>query len=189
MALGPKVGRRCARGCSRCCRTAPRARPCRRCAAALTPQVAVEYTLPVRGQLQHRLLHLIHHARNVGQFIRPDSRSRPTSSGCHCLPRQASSVVVKRHGLPPAWGQALPPGASAPVHGPARGWTTSWKMAIYVGRAMRWASPLPLARAERHIFGMGLLNDWSARDHQFWEMAPLAVSGQELLHQCLTPGW
>jgi fumarylacetoacetase len=38
---------------------------------------------------------------------------------------------------------------------------------------MRMGAPIPLAQAEQHIFGLCLLNDWSARDIQFWEMAPL----------------
>ncbi len=44
---------------------------------------------------------------------------------------------------------------------------------MYVGQGNALGEPVPLAQAEGHIFGMGLLNDWSARDHQFWEMAPL----------------
>jgi fumarylacetoacetase len=46
-------------------------------------------------------------------------------------------------------------------------------MAIYVGQDNDWGQAVPMAQAESHIFGMGLLNDWSARDIQFWEMAPL----------------
>jgi fumarylacetoacetase len=46
-------------------------------------------------------------------------------------------------------------------------------LAIYVGKSNRLGQPVSVSDAEQHIFGIGLLNDWSARDIQFWEMAPL----------------
>jgi 2-keto-4-pentenoate hydratase/2-oxohepta-3-ene-1,7-dioic acid hydratase in catechol pathway len=47
------------------------------------------------------------------------------------------------------------------------------EMAIYVGQDNAGGSPVSMAQAELHIFGIGLLNEWSARDIQFWEMALL----------------
>ena len=70
-------------------------------------------------------------------------------------------------------GQALPPGAKAPVYGPCSRLDFELEMGFYIGPGNALGTPIPLDQAEDHIFGMCLLNDWSARDHQFWEMAPL----------------
>jgi fumarylacetoacetase len=70
-------------------------------------------------------------------------------------------------------GQALPPGAKAPVYGPCARLDYELELAIYIGKGNAAGEQIPLAKAEQHIFGIGLLNDWSARDIQFWEMAPL----------------
>jgi 2-keto-4-pentenoate hydratase/2-oxohepta-3-ene-1,7-dioic acid hydratase in catechol pathway len=60
------------------------------------------------------------------------------------------------------------------------------EMAIYVGQDNAWGSPVSMAQAELYIFGMGLLNDWSARDIQFWEMAPIGpFQGKKLCHFAL----
>ena len=70
-------------------------------------------------------------------------------------------------------GQALPPGAQAPVYGPCHRLDFELEMGFFVGPGNALGQPVPLRQASEHIFGMCLLNDWSARDHQFWEMAPL----------------
>ena len=70
-------------------------------------------------------------------------------------------------------GQALPPGAAAPVYTPCTRLDYELEMGFFIGPGNALGRPVPLADAEQHIFGMCLLNDWSARDHQFWEMAPL----------------
>jgi fumarylacetoacetase len=107
-------------------------------------------------------------------MIRPD---RPLSPNFQWLPiayhGRASSVVVSGTDFHRPMGQALAPGAAAPVYGPCARLDFELEMAIYVGRGNALGEQVPLAQAEEHIFGMGLLNDWSARDHQFWEMAPL----------------
>src|SRR5690606_36096885 len=70
-------------------------------------------------------------------------------------------------------GQAMPPGAKAPVYGPCTRLDYELELGFYIGPGNRMGEPIALEQAEDHVFGMGLLNDWSARDHQFWEMAPL----------------
>ena len=47
------------------------------------------------------------------------------------------------------------------------------EVAIWIGPGNNWGQPIPLAKAEEHFFGLGLLNDWSARDLQKWEYQPL----------------
>ncbi|MBW7833604.1 MAG: fumarylacetoacetase [Simplicispira suum] len=140
----------------------------------LTPQVAVQYTVPVQVHNYTDFYTSIHHARNVGRLIRPD---QPLSPNFQWLPiayhGRASSVVVSGTDFHRPMGQALPQGASAPVYGACARLDFELEMAIYVGQGNALGEQVPLAQAEEHIFGMGLLNDWSARDHQFWEMAPL----------------
>lgn len=142
--------------------------------ACLVPQTAVSYALPVKVHNYTDFYTSIHHARNVGRVIRPDN---PLSPNFVWLPiayhGRASSVVVSGTDFHRPMGQALPPGAPAPVHGPCLRLDFELEMAIYVGPGNAQGQPIVLAEAEQHIFGMGLLNDWSARDHQFWEMNPL----------------
>lgn len=140
----------------------------------LTPQVAVQYTVPVQVHNYTDFYTSIHHARSVGRLIRPD---QPLSPNFQWLPiayhGRASSVVVSGTDFHRPMGQALPQGASAPVYGACARLDFELEMAIYVGQGNALGEQVPLAEAEEHLFGMGLLNDWSARDHQFWEMAPL----------------
>ncbi|ODS68323.1 MAG: fumarylacetoacetase, partial [Bordetella sp. SCN 67-23] len=140
----------------------------------LSPQVAVQYALPVRVANYTDFYTSIHHARNVGHMIRPD---QPLSPNFQWLPiayhGRASSVVPSGTDFHRPLGQAFPAGASAPVFGPCARLDFELEMVAYVGRGNALGERVPLAQAEEHIFGMGLLNDWSARDHQFWEMAPL----------------
>jgi fumarylacetoacetase len=67
----------------------------------------------------------------------------------------------------------MAPGAKAPVYGPCARLDYELEMGIFIGTGNTRGDTIPLAQAEQHVFGMCLLNDWSARDIQFWEMAPL----------------
>jgi fumarylacetoacetase len=142
--------------------------------SCLTPQAAAQYALPVRVANYTDFYTSIHHARNVGHMIRPD---QPLSPNFQWLPiayhGRASSVVPSGTDFHRPLGQAFPAGAAAPVFGPCARLDFELEMVAYVGRGNALGERVPLAQAEEHIFGMGLLNDWSARDHQFWEMAPL----------------
>ncbi|MBO9645653.1 MAG: fumarylacetoacetate hydrolase family protein, partial [Pseudacidovorax sp.] len=86
---------------------------------------------------------------------------------------RASSVVPSGTTFHRPMGQAMAPGASAPQYGPCRRLDYELEMGFYVGPGNAQGRPIGIGEAESHIFGMCLLNDWSARDHQFWEMAPL----------------
>jgi fumarylacetoacetase len=86
---------------------------------------------------------------------------------------RASSVVISGTPFHRPMGQAMPAGAQAPVYGASLRLDYELEMGIYIGAGNTQGQPIPLSEAESHIFGMCLLNDWSARDHQFWEMNPL----------------
>jgi fumarylacetoacetase len=142
--------------------------------ACLVPQSAVEHSVPTRIGDYTDFYTSIHHARNVGRVIRPDD---PLTPNFQWIPiayhGRASSVVISGTPFHRPHGQAMAPGASAPVYGPCRRLDYELEMGFYVGPGNALGKPIPIAEAEQHIFGMCLLNDWSARDHQFWEMAPL----------------
>lgn len=142
--------------------------------ACLVPRHAIELTLPSRIGDYTDFYTSIHHARNVGRVIRPDD---PLTPNFQWLPiayhGRASSVVISGTPFHRPMGQAMLPGSPSPVYGPCARLDYELEMGFYVGPGNALGRRVPLEQAENHIFGMCLLNDWSARDHQFWEMAPL----------------
>ena len=174
MAMGPEASRALRHGLFALLKHGAEGEAVDALRGCLTPQLAVQYTVPVQVHNYTDFYTSIHHARNVGHMIRPD---QPLSPNFQWLPiayhGRASSVVVSGTDFHRPMGQALPAGATTPVYGPCARLDFELEMAIYVGRGNALGDAVPLAQAEEHIFGLGLLNDWSARDHQFWEMAPL----------------
>ena len=70
-------------------------------------------------------------------------------------------------------GQTMAPGAAAPVYGPCARLDYELELGIYIGQGNAAGEPFRSTAPKTHVFGICLLNDWSARDIQFWEMAPL----------------
>lgn len=62
---------------------------------------------------------------------------------------------------------------SEPTYGPTRRLDFELEMGYYVSKPVPWGESMPIAEAQEHIFGFCLLNDWSARDHQLFEMRPV----------------
>ncbi len=116
----------------------------------------------------------VHHATNVGSMFRPDNPLLPNYKhvpiGYH---GRASSIVVSGTPVRRPWGQTMPEGAAQPVFGPCKRLDYELEVGCYIGRGNALGEPLPIAQAEEHIFGLCLLNDWSARDVQAWEYQPL----------------
>jgi fumarylacetoacetase len=141
----------------------------------LVPQAGARYRVPSQVANYTDFYTSIHHARNVGRIARPDAD--PLTANFQWLPiayhGRASSVVISGTPFHRPMGQAMPPGAKAPLYGPCARLDFELEMGFYIGHGNAMGQPVPLAQAEDQIFGMCLLNDWSARDHQFWEMAPL----------------
>ena len=116
-----------------------------------------------------------HHSHNVGTMLRgaenalmPNWKWLPV--GYH---GRASSIVTNGAEVRRPHGQTKPPDASAPVFGPSRSLDYELEMAFFIGPGNTLGEPVPINRAEEHIFGMVLMNDWSARDVQAWEYQPL----------------
>ncbi|QHW34827.1 fumarylacetoacetase [Paenibacillus rhizovicinus] len=115
------------------------------------------------------------HATNVGTLFRgkdnalmPNWRHLPV--GYH---GRASSVVVSGTEVRRPQGQLKPPDAAAPVFGPSRQLDFELEMGWLIGAGNEQGRPIPIAEAEDHLFGLVLVNDWSARDIQAWEYQPL----------------
>lgn len=142
----------------------------------LVPQADVEHALPAQVGNYTDFYTSIHHALNVGRLIFPDN---PLTPNFQWLPiayhGRASSLRVGQpgFGFHRPCGQAMPPGAAAPVYTPCTRLDFELEMGFFIGPGNELGAPIALKDAEDHIAGMCLLNDWSARDHQFWEMAPL----------------
>jgi fumarylacetoacetase len=116
----------------------------------------------------------VHHATNVGRLFRPDNPLLPNYKyvpiGYH---GRASSIVVSGTPVRRPVGQVKPADANAPVVRPTRLLDYEAETGVYVGQGNPLGTPVPLRAAEEHLFGMCLLNDWSARDVQAWEYQPL----------------
>jgi fumarylacetoacetase len=115
------------------------------------------------------------HATNVGAMLRgPENALMP--NWLH-LPvayhGRASSVVVSGTDLYRPKGQGKPADAPAPLFGPSRSLDFELEMGFFIGPGNELGRPIPVAQAPEHIFGMVLVNDWSARDIQAWEYQPL----------------
>ncbi len=116
-----------------------------------------------------------HHATNVGRIFRPDSE--PLTPNWKHLPigyhGRAGTVVVSGTDVVRPSGQRKPPSESAPVFGPSGRLDIEAELGFVVGGATRLGEAVSVAQAEEHLFGVVLLNDWSARDLQAWEYVPL----------------
>lgn len=116
----------------------------------------------------------IHHAFNVGSLLRPDQPLMPNYKwipiGYH---GRASSVVLSGHPVRRPRGQTKAPDAAEPSFGPTRLLDYELEVGILVGQANELGWPTPIDESESRIFGLCLLNDWSARDLQGWEYQPL----------------
>ncbi|MER1967705.1 fumarylacetoacetase [Castellaniella sp. GW247-6E4] len=116
----------------------------------------------------------IHHATNAGKIFRPDNPLYPNFTrlpvGYH---GRASSIVASGHPCRRPWGQQRRPEAAEPVFAPSTKLDFELELAIFVGPGNAPGEPIPMASAEQHVFGVCLLNDWSARDIQAWEYQPL----------------
>ncbi len=139
----------------------------------LHPQSQVEMKLPAQIGDYTDFYASIHHATNVGSMFRPDNPLLPNYKyvpiGYH---GRASSIVVSGTPFHRPCGQ-LKDGDEPPRYGASRRLDYEMEVAFYVGRGNPPGVPIPIEQAEEHIFGLSLLNDWSARDIQAWEYQPL----------------
>jgi fumarylacetoacetase len=115
------------------------------------------------------------HASNVGKIFRPDSPGLPPNwkhlpIGYH---GRAGTVVVSGTDVVRPSGQRRPPQDELPQFGPSARLDIECEVGFVVGRATDLGSPVAVNAARDALFGVVLLNDWSARDIQAWEYVPL----------------
>jgi fumarylacetoacetase len=115
------------------------------------------------------------HATNLGRLLRPGDE--PLLPNWRHLPvgyhGRAGTVVVSGTDIVRPRGQYLPPGTAAPAFGPTSRLDIELELGFVIGTPSRLGTPVPVGEALAHVFGVVLLNDWSARDLQAWEYRPL----------------
>ena len=115
------------------------------------------------------------HASNVGRIFRPDAE--PLLPNWRHLPigyhGRAGTVVVSGTPVTRPCGQRRPPGAEAPTFGPSARLDIEAEVGFVIGVGSRLGEPIPIDDFADHVFGVVLVNDWSARDIQAWEYQPL----------------
>ena len=143
-------------------------------APCLVAQSALEFSLPCTIGDYTDFYTGIHHATTVGKLFRPDNPLLPNYQwvpiGYH---GRASSVGVSGQTVRRPLGQTMPPGSTTPQFGPCKRLDYELELGLLVGTANALGEPVSMDAAESHLFGVVLLNDWSARDVQAWEYQPL----------------
>ena len=140
----------------------------------LVAQVDVTMRLPARIGDYTDFYSSIFHATNVGKMLRPDNPLMPNYKHIPIAYHgRASSIVPSGEICKRPVGQTKAPDAEAPSFGPSMAFDYETEMGFFVGPGNPMGQPVSIVEAEDHIFGLCILNDWSARDIQAWEYQPL----------------
>lgn len=142
---------------------------------ALYSRDSVELHLPVDVGDYTDFYSSEHHARNVGTMFRgPENALNPNWKhlpvGYH---GRASSIILSGEEVRRPCGQTRPNDDEPPVYGPSRLLDFELEVGFFTGPGNARETPIPIDEASEHIFGLCLVNDWSARDIQGWEYVPL----------------
>jgi fumarylacetoacetase len=142
---------------------------------ALVPMKGARLLKPVEPGNYTDFYASIHHATNVGRIFRPEQPLLPNYKfvpiGYH---GRASSLVVSGTGVRRPSGQTKPAATGGqPGFGPTAFLDYEVEVGMYIGTGNRLGEPISIGSATEHIFGVTLVNDWSARDIQAWEYQPL----------------
>ncbi|HEY2677161.1 MAG TPA: fumarylacetoacetase [Steroidobacteraceae bacterium] len=173
MQLGPKTWRALRRslfeGLTRGSALEPKLREC------LVPQHEASYALPALIGDYTDFYISVYHATAIGKLFRPDNPLLPNYKwipiGYH---GRSSSIGVSGQSFPRPRGQkSAAAGAAAPIVGTSARLDYELEMGIFIGAGNAPGTAISMETADDHIFGMCLLNDWSARDLQAWEYQPL----------------
>ena len=142
---------------------------------SLFPRLGIEMLLPARVGDYTDFYSSLHHATNMGAMFRdpanpllPNWRHMPVGYN-----GRTSSIVVSGTPVRRPCGQMKPDDAEAPVYGPSRVLDIELEVGFFAGPGNELGSPISLGQSRDHIFGLVLVNDWSARDIQRWEYVPL----------------
>lgn len=149
-----------------------------RARACLVPMKDAEMGMPAAIGDFSDFFSSVYHATNTGSMFRPDNPLLPNYKHVPIAYHgRASSVRVGSLAAPQEFprplGQMKPADAPAPLFGPCRRLDYELEVGIWIGRGNPMGSRIGIGDAEAHVFGLNLLNDWSARDVQAWEYQPL----------------
>jgi len=174
MALGPDVWSSLRKQLTALLNVEAEAHVQERVSRQLVPIRDVEMQLPAQVGDYTDFYASVHHATRVGKLFRPDNPLLPNYKfvpiGYH---GRASSIVVSGTDIRRPSGQTKAANSLEPVFGPSRSLDYELEVGIFVGPGNAIGEPVPIAEAEQHVFGLCLVNDWSARDIQSWEYQPL----------------
>jgi fumarylacetoacetase len=172
MALGPDAWSSLRGALSRLLRKEAKEAPDLR--AVLVPQRAAEFRVPADIGDYTDFYASIHHATAVGALFRPDNPLLPNYKWVPIAYHgRASSIRVSGSDLRRPRGQVRPVPTEDPTLAPTRRLDYELEVGMYIGIGNALGEPIAIDDAERHLFGLCLLNDWSARDVQAWEYQPL----------------
>ncbi len=140
----------------------------------LVPKSSAEMLLPATIGDYTDFYASVYHATNVGGMFRPDNPLLPNYKYVPVASHgRASSVVVSGTPIRRPCGQAKDDNAKKPTFAPSRRLDYELEVGFFVGPGNPFGEPIRISDAQRHIFGLCLVNDWSARDIQRWEYQPL----------------
>jgi fumarylacetoacetase len=139
----------------------------------LVPQSEAQMVMPCTVGDYTDFYASIYHATSVGKLFRPDNPLLPNYKwvpiGYH---GRSSTIDVSGRVIPRPSGQIKPP-EGPPVFGPCQRLDFELEVGFFLGAGNPSGLPIGMTEAEDHLFGLCLLNDWSARDIQSWEYQPL----------------
>jgi fumarylacetoacetase len=145
-----------------------------RTAKNLIPRKGAEMLLPCTIGDYTDFYASLQHATNVGSMFRPDNPLLPNYKyvpiGYH---GRASSIVVSGTPFRRPKGQLRDDANEQPVYAASRRLDYEMEIGALIGRGNALGEPIAAASADEHLFGLCLINDWSARDIQTWEYQPL----------------
>ena len=143
--------------------------------AALRPLAEVRLGLPIEVGDYVDFYANEHHATNAGRIFRPDSE--PLTPNWKHLPigyhGRSGTVLASGTPIVRPHGQRRTSSGPGPAFGPTRRLDIEAEVGFVVGVGSRLGEPVPVAEFAEHVFGVCLVNDWSARDVQAWESTPL----------------
>lgn len=143
--------------------------------ALLVPMRGTRMLLPARVGDYVDFYSSLEHATNLGKIFRPDGE--PLMPNWRWLPvgyhGRSSTIVVDGTPVRRPIGQRKAPDAAAPTVGPSRMLDIELEVGFITGPGNAMGARISAANARDHIFGLVLVNDWSARDIQAWEYQPL----------------
>jgi fumarylacetoacetase len=156
--------------------------------ACLVLQSDVELHLPMDIGDYTDFYASLHHATNVGSMFRPDNPLLPNWKhlpvGYH---GRASSIVVSGTPIARPMGQTIAADGEDPTFGPVRLLDYELEVTFVVGTGNPMGHRVPIEEARNHLFGVMLMNDWSARDVQKWEYQPLGPFNSKNFGTTLSP--